>query len=226
MRYCSNCGTPLDPEGRFCGACGFDNGELVQSSPQPAEVKPRRRIPRWIIIVGILVLFLCCVLSIGGYILARVIEGLEFSDFEGFLESEDSFFDSSLQSDDSNSQIYEVWIDHNVEFEGENFMIFHIEHEIYQADSTAAEVVVFIWLEDGSPMVSYEPDYDVSGQAGMLDFAEVQFSPSTYWEDYQLWIPYYAMEVGDSHFATVELQDAESGRILDSWTTEPFNVLP
>ncbi len=226
MRYCSNCGTQLDPDGRFCGACGFDNGELVQSSPPPAAEKPRRRIPRWIIIVGILILLVCCVLTIGGYTLVRVMEGLDFSELEGLLESEDWFSDSSPQSDDSNTRIYDVWVEHNVEFEGNLYMVFHVDLEIVQIDAADAVVGAFIWLEDGSPMVSYEPDYDLDGQAAVLDMAEVTYSPSTYWEDYQLWIPYYALEAGEGHFATVELLNADTGQIMDSWTTDPFDVLP
>jgi hypothetical protein len=117
-------------------------------------------------------------------------------------------------------------MDHNVEYEGQVFMIFHIEHEIFQADSTNAAVFVTLWREDGSPMPSYEPDYDLAGQAVVTDLAEVRFSPSTHWDDYQLWIPYYAMEAGENQYAIVELQDLETGNILDTWVTEPFHVYP
>lgn len=226
MRRCSNCDTPLDPEGRFCGECGLDNGEPGLSKPPLPDVKARRRMPRWVIVVGVLVIVVSCGVVIGGSAVARMIEELDLSDVEGLLDSSDSLVAPTLQPVTSYTQIHDVWIDHNVEYEGQVFMIFHIEHEVLQADTTSAAVVVFIWLEDGTPMASYDPDYDVAGQATVLDLADVRFSPSTYWEDYQLWIPYYAMEAGENHYATVELQDAETGRILDSWTTELFTVIP
>ena len=226
MRHCSNCGTALDPEGRFCGGCGFDNGDPGQSEPDSLNERARRKIPRWIIVVGVLVMLVCCVVTIGGFTMVRMIEGLDLSDIEGLVDSRDSPFVPTLQPVSSHTQIYDVWIDHNAEFEGQVFMIFHVEHEVLQADTTAAAVVAFMWLKDGSPMLSYDPDYDVAGQATVLDLADVTYNPSTYWEDYQLWIPYTALEAGEDHFATVELQDAETGRILDSWVTEPFSVMP
>lgn len=155
--------------------------------------------------------------------MVQMVGGLDFTDIEELLDPGDS---PGLPSVDTSSQIYDVWMDHNVEYEGQEFMIFHIEHEIFQADSATAAVVVFLWREDGSPMPSYEPDYNLAGQAAVMDLAQVSISPSSYWGDYQLWIPYYAMEAGENQFATVELQDTETERILGTWKTEPFHVFP
>ncbi len=70
--YCMKCGTPNDDSARFCIKCGT---ALVQSGtsqpqpppgavppqlqqPPPSERKPRRGLPRWIVVVGILLLAL------------------------------------------------------------------------------------------------------------------------------------------------------------------------
>ncbi len=225
MRRCENCGSPLDPDDRYCGECGHDHGEPAPI-PGSSSDKKGRRFPRWLAVIGILIVLGCCVLAVGGYVVTRTLEGLELPDLEGLLDSNDPGFVPTVEFFDASTQLDAVWIEHNVEFEDQFYMVVHVEYEVLQQDTDLATVVAYFWLEDGSPMPAYEPEFDVGGQAAALDVGEVTFSPSTYWEDFQLWIPYSVLEVGEEHFATVELQDANTGRLLDSWESESFTVLP
>jgi hypothetical protein len=155
-----------------------------------------------------------------------MLSGIDLTGFENLLDSGDSPPVATIESFSQTSQILDAWIEHNVEFDGQTFMVVHVEFEVLQADAATAAVVVLIYTEDGNPMTAHDPGYELSGQAAVYDIAEVTYSPSTYWDDYELWIPYSAIESGENHYAIVEVQEADTGRILDSWKTDPFFVVP
>jgi hypothetical protein len=117
-----------------------------------------------------------------------------------------------------------AWVEHNVNDGDDNYMVVHLHFEVEQAQAQRVTITALAWQADDTPMAGSEPSYTVAEQAGLVEFADVEFAPSTIWQDYQLWFPYHALLVGDGHYLTISLEDTVSGTILDAIRTEPFYV--
>lgn len=219
MDRCPNCGQPNEPEARFCGECGHDLASVARSAEDDAsEVKSRS----WLLIGGGLGLTVLCGLCLVILVIPRLVGDLDFDQL--LSDPNPPAIIEPVEPADPVTGIYEVQLEHNVPFEGNNYMVVHIEFEIEQVQAQRVSVVTRVWHQDGSPMEASDPAYSVAGQAGLLDFAEVEYSPSTYWQDYQLWLPYDAILVGEDHYVTVVLEETGGGTVLDAWRTEPFYV--
>ena len=47
-QFCTRCGKPLSPEGRFCAACGAAVANATSASPmQPASSVPPQQVPQF-----------------------------------------------------------------------------------------------------------------------------------------------------------------------------------
>ena len=215
----------MDPADRFCGECGHDNGEPGGNQPSPPSETAKSKPSRRLLLLAIAVTVICCVVVLGGYLVVRMAGAIDLADFGDLLGPGDPPSTPAVEVSRT-TKIWDAWVEHNLEFEGQRYMVIHVESEALQNDAATAAVVGLIWTADESPMTAHDPEYELSGQAAVIGLAEVTFSPSTYWDDYQLWIPYYAMETGENSYATIELQDADTGRVIDLWETGPFSVFP
>jgi hypothetical protein len=122
--------------------------------------------------------------------------------------------------------ISEYWIEHNVEFDGENYLVVHLSFEAAATDADELWVTAYFWNLDGTATEATGTATIVNGQTAVRDSALVEVAPVTYWDDYQLWIAYRAFFPGENYYATVEIEDSVSGQIFDWVETESFNVFP
>lgn len=124
----------------------------------------------------------------------------------------------------SRTAINNVWLEHNVEYEGRTSLFIHIDFQIDQVDAQNAWIVAGFWYANGSPMDGVEATFTMdSGQAATWGEAYVEFEV-TYWDDYILYIPADALRTGEGIYATVEIWDQASGALLAQWFTESFDV--
>jgi hypothetical protein len=241
---CPNCGSPNASNARFCGECGHDLA-AVPVQPAAGATKNRRNLTLPLLGCGTLGLLLVCGASVAALFLLRSDTGLLPRQFSGGTETsglvlvtEAPLFVTELPlptsqplptataepTPEPQPTIYWAELEHNVPYEGDSYLVVHIEFEVLQQHATQVEVVARIWTAAGTPMEVFDPAYSVTGQAGTADTGAVEYAPSSYWEDYQLWIPYSAIGVGDEHYITVDILDLESGRLLESYETETFDA--
>jgi len=125
--------------------------------------------------------------------------------------------------------IQNVWLD-NVVSNGTNYLVVHCSFQVAQSDSNQVWVLAFFWLSDNSPMRAQMSGYSTTqGQASVWTcggpaacLLDVQYAPATRWTDLPLHIPYAALSSGSGHFATIEIRDTATGRILATARTQSF----
>jgi len=125
------------------------------------------------------------------------------------------------------TQIRSVRLEHNVQgSDGTSYLAIHAEFQVSTADSRQVWLIARFWLSDGSPMPAASSTYGLGAQAAVSQVADVTIEPISYWQDYLLYIPTSALAVGQNHYATVEIMDVASTRVLAQTTTESFNRNP
>jgi hypothetical protein len=222
MARCPHCGEENPSGARFCGECGRD---LTAPAPKETGKASGGGMRRWLLAcAGLAIAGLCglclLVVLVPGLFGALDLSGLlDNQELPGLVQPVSSIAPATEQP-----VIYNVWLEHNVPYEGENFLVVNLEFEVEQAVVREVTVVALVWRQNGAPLAGIDADYTVDGQVGLIDLGEVEYSPSTYWEDYKFWFPASALPVGQGHYLTVSIADSVSGAVLDSWRTESFDV--
>lgn len=223
MNRCPNCGATVGADERFCGECGHQL--IPQEGPATGDrtIEAGRSRKR-IVLLGLVGLLALCGACFSGYIFIGLSDG---GDLVGLVSGSGTSIENRGPTNTSapRAEIHQVWLEHNVPHEGEGYLVIHTEFEVPRAEAERVQVVALAWTEDGSPMAALEPNYTIQGQVGIGDVGVVEYSPITYWDDYQLWVPYYALRVGENHYWTVKVTDS-SGSTFDAWRTESFYVEP
>ena len=124
----------------------------------------------------------------------------------------------------SQTAITNVWLEHNVEYQGRTSLFIHINFQISQVDSQSAWIVAGFWYANGSPMEGVEANFTTdSGQAASWGEVFVDYEVTT-WDDFTLFIPADVLQPGEGVYATVEIWDQASGAMLAQLFTESFDV--
>lgn len=241
MVRCPNCGSTNELGARFCGECGQE----LTDAAQAAGSQGRRNLTLPLLACGGLGVLFACAASVAGLFLLRADEGLPpllrrtGPDTGGLvLVTEAPPFSTELPpatiqlppatitetTYTPQTTIYWAYLEHNVCYEDENYMVVHVEFEVEQRLSAAVDVEASIWTADGSPMEASDAAYSMGGQVGTVDTGAVEYAPLTYWEDFQLSLPYSEIELGEGQFLTVDIIDRGSGDLLASFETETFDA--
>ena len=229
--YCGNCGSPLSSGERYCGECGQPVPEISEQPSTPAAPPPiaqtrrsRSSIARWGCI-GLVILFVGG-LGVTAYSILRVLNAnggippivITTPQLPTLVNP------TTTPGPSYTTGISDYWFDHNVESDGENYLVIHLSFEAAATDADELWVTAYFWYPDGTAIPAAGSAMNVDGQTAVRDSALVEFAPVTYWDDYQLWIPYEVFFEGADYYATLEIEDSVSGQLFDWVEAESFDV--
>lgn len=232
QKHCGNCGAALVPGDQFCGECGHPvPTEAAPPPPHQApppekkeEGKPRSNILIRILssivllsVVGVLARF------VSQFLADRLARPISTS-IPNVITVEPLATIAPVQ--DESTLIQGVFLEHDVQVDGQSYLGVHAQLQVSQADSDKVWVTAYFWRNDGSPMDGFLEEYTINGQAAVWELAEVTYSPVTYWEDFVLLIPVSGLEVGEDHYVSVVIEDEATTSVLYKEFSETFSVLP
>ena len=114
----------------------------------------------------------------------------------------------------SGTRVSRAWFEQNRQVQGTSFLVVHSAFQVAQTDSRQAWLIARFWMADGSPMTVTAGDaFALGGQVASWAIADVPY-PVTNWPDYPLSVPTADLRSGQGLFATVDVIDVATQRVL------------
>lgn len=121
--------------------------------------------------------------------------------------------------------IRDVRLEHNYVLGNGTYMVIHCNFQVSAAHTTSrrVRVAVYFYLSNGSKMRALPSNYTTpDGQAAVSEMAVVTYDLTT-WADFPLYMPVAALTQGQNSYGLVQIQDADTNRVLATAQTPTFS---